>query len=233
MRAVCACSRISRARWRRAFWSSGEGCMPSVARSGPYSAKELHRIELERFEGSEAVGQRGRFGDRRGIELLGDVTVNTERLDVLDVRRASAQRPADRECAAPDGRKIAVSGRRSRLAQNPTNVRSTKSVIPAKAGIHRASVRAADKWVPAFAGTTHLGRRLIIQETFRSLFSFYTPTMRGHPRVNRVACVWRGNRGGAFRERRPCPPSIPRCCNRAPAPRSPRRRCRGYCRCRR
>jgi len=28
------------------------------------------------------------------------------------------------------------------------------TVIPAKAGIHHSAARAADKWVPAFAGTT-------------------------------------------------------------------------------
>ena len=54
----------------------------------PVFGEELHRIELERLEGSEAVGQCGRFGHRGGIELLGDVAVDAERLDVLDVRRA-------------------------------------------------------------------------------------------------------------------------------------------------
>ena len=29
-----------------------------------------------------------------------------------------------------------------------------QNVIPAKAGIHRATAGAADKWVPAFAGMT-------------------------------------------------------------------------------
>jgi hypothetical protein len=39
------------------------------------------------------------------------------------------------------------------LIVNPSNS-SFSIVIPAKAGIHRATARAAEKWVPAFAGTT-------------------------------------------------------------------------------
>jgi hypothetical protein len=40
-----------------------------------------------------------------------------------------------------------------------------KIVIPPKAGIHRSAARAAEKWVPAFAGMTNEGREIQLKRS--------------------------------------------------------------------
>jgi hypothetical protein len=47
-----------------------------------------------------------------------------------------------------------MSGTNPRYVRHRCNAGNPKAVVPAKAGIHSAVVRAADGWVPAFAGTT-------------------------------------------------------------------------------
>src|ERR1700682_6037175 len=71
--------------------------------------------------------------------------------------------------------------------------RTSKIVIPAKAGFHRADARAAEKWVPAFAGTADLGEQGVIERASGCTFWFYTATLGGHPRVNVVVLACGGN----------------------------------------
>src|SRR5437763_3089268 len=71
--------------------------------------------------------------------------------------------------------RICRSEARSAGTADPENPKqhSNNTVIPAKAGIHLPETRAAEQWVPAFAGTTDLGSCVAIRRT-RGMRSFFT-----------------------------------------------------------
>src|SRR6266542_2061792 len=71
--------------------------------------------------------------------------------------------------------------RSAALAPTDNAKNRKKIVIPATAGIHLSAARAAERWVPAFAGTTDLGGRGVILATSGRVFPFYTRRRAGIP----------------------------------------------------